>query len=432
MPIVRWPGGCFVSSYHWVDGVGPERTPAYDKAWNVEDPNTFGTDEYVKWCRKVGCEPYICTNAGTGTAEEMSDWVEYCNLNVGKWGRMRISNGSPEPFNVKYWSVGNENWGGHEIGAKTVQEWGPLVCESAKMMRSVTHDAKLFAAATIGEEWTLPLLEKTGYLLDYISIHGYWDPLWLDNNPADYLTCMMKTDAPDNEIMRARRILEKAGFGDGSIRIAFDEWNLRGWHHPWHGDFRRGFDIGARDKNDINATYTMADALFSACFLNACLRNSDIVDIACFSPVVNARGAICTNSEGIVRRTTFYVFKMYTGLLEKYVVPVNIDSELLRKDDLSTKVFDVVLTSDPDGKHYVYSIINKDPERDVALDLGLEALGVKSSGRIEAQVLCGRCPDDYNDFGDEHVVPQLMKLETRDGKVVIPAHSLTFIEVTRK
>lgn len=78
VPIVRWPGGCFVSTYHWVDGVGKDRQPVYDKTWQVEDPNTFGTDEYIKWCRKVGCEPYICTNAGTGTPEEMSDWVEYC------------------------------------------------------------------------------------------------------------------------------------------------------------------------------------------------------------------------------------------------------------------------------------------------------------------------------------------------------------------
>ena len=146
-PIVRWPGGCFVSTYHWLGGVGSERVPAYDKTWQVEDPNTFGTDEYIKWCRKVGCEPYICTNAGTGTPEEMSDWMEYCNLSVGKWGRMRMANGHAEPYNVKYWSVGNENWGTHELGARTVEEWGPMVRESAKLMRSVTKDAKLFAAA---------------------------------------------------------------------------------------------------------------------------------------------------------------------------------------------------------------------------------------------------------------------------------------------
>lgn len=108
VPVLRWPGGCFVSSYHWKDGVGKNRQPFFDKAWRVEDPNTFGTDEYIKMCRKIGCEPYICTNAGTGTAEEMSDWVEYCNLeSEGKYAKWRIENGSPLPYGVKYWSIGN-------------------------------------------------------------------------------------------------------------------------------------------------------------------------------------------------------------------------------------------------------------------------------------------------------------------------------------
>ena len=98
VPVVRWPGGCFVSAYHWQDGVGLQRRAAYDKAWRVEEPNTFGTDEFVAWCRKIGAEPYICTNAGTGTAEEMSDWVEYCNLPAaGPWAQQRQANGHAPP-----------------------------------------------------------------------------------------------------------------------------------------------------------------------------------------------------------------------------------------------------------------------------------------------------------------------------------------------
>ena len=124
IPILRWPGGCFVSSYHWKDAVGKHRKPFFDKAWRVEDPNTFGTDEYIKLCRKLGCEPYICTNAGTGTAEEMSDWVEYCNLEYeGRYAKQRIENGYKKPHKVKYWSIGNENYGSWEIGAKNADEW---------------------------------------------------------------------------------------------------------------------------------------------------------------------------------------------------------------------------------------------------------------------------------------------------------------------
>ena len=226
VPIVRWPGGCFVSAYHWKYGVGPKRQPMWDKAWEVEDPNTFGTDEYVKWCRKVGCEPYICTNAGSGNEEEMSDWVEYCNLNVGKWGRQRIANGYPKPHDVLYWSVGNENWGGWEMGAKTVAQWGPLVRESAKMMRGADRRIYLLAAATPNEGWTLPLLKAAGYLLDYVSIHDYYGG---GPNQRPYLEWMMQTGRPEATIVQTIGILKKAGFGGGKIGIAFDEWNMRGW-----------------------------------------------------------------------------------------------------------------------------------------------------------------------------------------------------------
>lgn len=125
VPLVRWPGGCFASTYHWRKGVGPNRKPVFDKTWGVEEPNTFGTDEFVKWCRKIGCEPSIVTNAGTGSIEGMSDWVEYCNLNVGENGLQRIANGYQEPHNVRYWCIGNENLAPWEMQYKTPQNGHP-------------------------------------------------------------------------------------------------------------------------------------------------------------------------------------------------------------------------------------------------------------------------------------------------------------------
>ena len=170
----------------------------------------------------------------------MSDWVEYCNLNIGQYGRMRKANGHAEPYNVKYWSIGNENYGAWELGARTVEEWGPMVAESAKLMRSVTKDLKLFAAATNSKSWSLPLLKKAGKYLDYMSIHGYWDPLHHYNNVTDYMGCMLRTDGPEQSIQKGIDVLEEAGYR-GKIKLAFDEWNLRGWHHPWHGEIRKGF-----------------------------------------------------------------------------------------------------------------------------------------------------------------------------------------------
>jgi alpha-N-arabinofuranosidase len=428
-PIVRWPGGCFVSSYHWMGGIGSERTPVFDKAWQVEDPNTFGTDEFIKWCQKIGAEPYICTNAGTGTPEEMSDWVEYCNLTIGKFGRMRAENGYPEPHNVKYWSIGNENWGAHELGAKTVDEWGPMVRESAKLMRSVTNDLKLFAAATPNRDWTLPLLKTAGNHLDYVSIHGYWDPLYHVNNISSYEDCMFRTDGPERDIQRTIAILKETGFAD-RIKIAYDEWNLKNWHHPWHGDFRRGFELEARRKNDIASSYTMADALFSACFLNACLRNADYVEIACFSPIVNTRGAIFVHPEGVLKRTTYHTLHMYANLLEENVVPIETSVEKLVSGDRSTNVFDVILTSNNTGDRFVYAIVNKDPERTIDFELDFVGMGKSAPGSVEGDILTGRSPDDYNDIGNENrVIPKKITFEVDGNKISIPPHSLTFITV---
>ncbi|MDR1762940.1 MAG: hypothetical protein LBR64_03140 [Dysgonamonadaceae bacterium] len=427
IPIVRWPGGCFVSSYHWLDGVGQTRQPAYDKAWGVEDPNTFGTAEFVHWCRLIGAEPFICTNAGTGTAEEMSDWVEYCNLNVGKYAQIRKSQGIAEPLNVKYWSVGNENWGGHEIGAKTVAEWGPFVRESAKMMVSVDPTIKLFAAATADENWTLPLLQAAGHLLDYVSIHGYWDGLHQANNPSPYIECMMRTEQPAGDIASTIAILEKANLR-GRVKIAFDEWNLRGWHHPTfpggRGDKSR---IADRNKNDINSTYTMADAVFSACFLNTCLRNCKDVEIGGFSPVVNTRGALFVYPKGIVRRTTFYVLKMYASLLEKNVLPTETICEKLEHNGKSTPVLDAIVTCDDAQKRYVIAVANKHPEKSVSFDVQT-VTGAKIK-QLKATVLSGSSPDDYNDVGAEtRVIPESKLLKVDKGTVLLPPHSVVFIE----
>ncbi|MDR1817799.1 MAG: hypothetical protein LBR07_06475, partial [Puniceicoccales bacterium] len=408
VPIVRWPGGCFVSSYHWQDGVGPaaKRVPTLDKAWGVEDPNTFGTVEFVKWCRLIGAEPYICTNAGTGTAEEMSDWVEYCNARVGKFARMRAAHGYPEPLGVKYWSIGNENWGGHELGAKTVEEWGPLVRESAKLMRAVDPTIKLFAAATFHEGWTLPMLRAVGSRLNYIAVHAYYDGLHQRERPAPFLDCMLRTDQPAREIAASLHILDKARLR-GRVKIAFDEWNLRGWHHPgFPGGGAGNPRIAERDKNDNNATYTMADALFSACFLNTLLRNAGDVEIGGFAPVVNTRGPLYAHKTGIVKRTTYHVLHLYANRLEKNILPAAFNSPArLSRGRASTALVDAVLTCDNARRRHVIAAVNKSPDAPATLAIPAEFFGKNNiPAKLTATVLDGDSPDAYNDVGNENRV----------------------------
>ncbi|MBQ4050497.1 MAG: alpha-N-arabinofuranosidase [Oscillospiraceae bacterium] len=437
-PIIRWPGGCFVSSYNWKKGVG-KRVPVFDKSWRVEDPNTFGTDEFVKFCRKLGCEPYICTNAGTGTAEEMSDWIEYCNLATeGEYARMRIENGYPEPHNVRFWSVGNENWGGHELGAKEISEWGRLVRESCKLMQRVDPDASLSAAALVDLDWNVSLLRKCSRWLDWISIHAYWDWIQTDNNLAPYAKCMAYTAELEDDINKVRGLLTAMGL-EKKIRIAFDEWNLRGWYHPNIHTVYMGRTpdeyLTPRDDNDINSSYTMADAVFSACFLNTLLRNADIVGMANFSPVVNTRGAIFTHPDGIVLRTTYHVFDMYVSLMgdtvidswmqeeESYTVPGRKD------EDVTVGLTDCVATVDSATGAIAVSCINKHETdaKEITLELPV-------SGKVTVTSLIGESADDYNDIGRDSVHPvdnpgAVLEKGENFIRLCLPAHSVNVVRI---
>ena len=133
VPILRWPGGNFVSGYHWEDGIGPkkDRPERTDLAWHTPEPNTFGTDEFIDYCRKMGTEPYFAVNLGTGTFDEARNWVEYCNVKEGPYyAELRKKNGHPEPHNVKYWSLGNEVDGWWQMGHKNAEDYGKFALEA--------------------------------------------------------------------------------------------------------------------------------------------------------------------------------------------------------------------------------------------------------------------------------------------------------------
>jgi alpha-N-arabinofuranosidase len=438
-PVIRWSGGCFASAYHWKDGVGSDRAAVFDKSWRVEEPNTFGTDEFIELCREIGCEPYICTNAGTGTAEEMSDWVEYCNLTYeGMFAKQRIKNGWEKPHGVKYWSIGNENYGSWEIGAKFSEEWRRLVLESAKMMKRVDPTTELSAAAIADYKWTLNLLESCSAYLDWISIHGYWDGLWEVNNPANYEQCMAFTTNISSQIDKVRGLLTAMGL-EKKVKIAFDEWNLRGWHHPKSMTNPLGLTkdeyLDPRDKNDDNSTYTMADAVFAACFLNVCNKNCDIVGMANFSPVVNTRGCIYTHKDGIVLRSSYHVFDLYANDLGDTVLDSWSEdgSPILKIKDkqgnnAETPTLDVVATRLSDDKTYAVAVVNKDPAKAQKIMINFKTF------QPESYRICGvtsPSADSYNDVGKTDVNLNRGEWAAYNpaDEIEVPPHSVNIIQL---
>ena len=434
LSVVRWPGGCFASGYHWKDGVGKTRKPVADPVWGVTDLNTFGTDEFVKWCRLVGCEPYICTNAGNGTPEEMKQWVEYCNAATGEYAELRKANGNEKPLNVKYWSIGNENYGPWEIGRKTPDNWGPMVHQCAKLMRSVDPDIKLAAAAWLDKrEWNLPLLKAAGADLDYMAVHQYWITDRKNRPSPDYKGCIGLSAGPERTVTDVIDILKEAGYG-GKIKIAFDEWNLRHWHHPGFprkgpvspDDKEAAEFIANRDINAIAKQYTMADALFSASFFNACLRHCEDVGMANIAPIVNTRGPLYVHPKGIVKRTTFHVLWMYANLLESRVAKFDVQASPLSNDKNPVAVVDAIATTVESGKRWSIALVNRHQDQPAActVQVGDRLL----DGTFDATVLAGDSPEAFNDVEHpERVMPEKQKVQFSRGVINLPPHSLTVV-----
>lgn len=437
-PILRWPGGCFVSSYHWQKGVGESRHKVFDKAWRVEESNAFGTDEFIRLCRKLDCEPYICTNAGTGSIEEMSDWLEYCNLETeGEFARQRIANGSEKPYGVKYWSIGNENYGFWELGAKEAGEWGNIVCEASKLLKHVDPTVSLSAAALTDIDWNLNLLRKAGHNLDWISIHQYWDAIHNTNALATYEQTMAYTENLGGSISKVRGLLTALGL-QNKIKIAFDEWNLRGWYHPNMHTQKMGITpeeyLLPRDKNDINGSYTMADAVFSACFLNELNRNCDIVGMANFAPVVNTRGCIYTYPGGIVKRTTYHVFDLYVNRMQDTVVDAyceNMPKAVFKSKDqrnVTVDQVDVIATTGGDKSTVAISAVNKSPSMLVEMEVEVDRAPIKA---YRVHTLAGSSCDSYNDVDHQGAAIHStgwMEVTSPRPLALIP-HSVNIVEV---
>jgi alpha-N-arabinofuranosidase len=328
VPVIRWPGGCFVDSYHWRNGVGKTRKAHGDYRWGVSEPNTFGTHEFIALCRRLGAEPYICQN-GLASVQEMADWVAYCNATEGGFADLRKSNGHSEPFKVKFWSVGNERYDDAYIRR---------VRDGAIAMKRVDPGILVTCAGSQdGMQVSPKLLKEAGDHLDYLSVHNYWLDRGQELPRYDYLTAIIQSEKPEAYITRVCDSLPKQGQAN-RLKIAFDEWNLRAWQHPGFprdsvADYQDpeilAMVANRRKQNDQADQYTMADALFAASFLNACLRHADQVTMANIAPLVNTRGPLFVHSAGIVKRPHFHTLAMYANLLQRRVVDAKITSNKL-------------------------------------------------------------------------------------------------------
>jgi alpha-L-arabinofuranosidase len=312
--VVRYPGGNFVSSYRWEDGVGPvtARPIRPDLAWRSIESNEFGLNDFLQWCRRTGVEPMLAVNLGTRGVQEACDLLEYCNIADGTyWSELRIKHGFPEPHGVTLWCLGNEMDGPWQIGHKTADEYGRLAAETAKAMKRLDPSVRLVACGSSSSslptfgQWEATVLEHTFDYIDFVSLHAYYDPaacnlptfLASAEDMDQFITAVTATA----DFVAAKRRSRKR------IQLSFDEWNV------WSASRFAGEDHleWARVPRLIEQVYDVVDAAVVGSLLITLLRHANRLTVACQAQLVNVLGPIMTQPGGPAwRQTIFHPFAL--------------------------------------------------------------------------------------------------------------------------
>jgi alpha-N-arabinofuranosidase len=316
---LRYPGGNFASGYHWQNGVGPlaSRPSVRELAWQSIETNQFGTDEFILLARKMGWLPMFTVNLGTGSPEEARNWVEYCNSPVGtQYANMRAANGSPEPYGVKLWCLGNEMDGRWQMGHVPADQYAIRAQQAAKLMKDTDPTIELVACGSSARnvptymEWDRSVLEYMGEYANFVSLHCYVGNT--NGNTADFLAVTNQIDQQIEEMDAGCRYVQARLRSKKRHYLCFDEWNV--WYRKTTpADTNGKWQVAP---HLIEEVYDLADALVVAGFLNGFIRHADVIKIANLAQIVNAIAPIQTCGEKLLLHTIYYPFVMYANRRE--------------------------------------------------------------------------------------------------------------------
>lgn len=359
IPILRYPGGTFTKIYHWEDGIGPKsgRKKRRNLIWGGVEDNHFGTAEFVKYCRKIGAEPFLVVNMATGSPEEAANWVEYCNGTTDTYyANLRRADGYNEPFNVKYWGIGNEE--GAETDAGRHQDVNQYINDTwqyVKLMKLQDNTLKLiFVGNSEDLEWSSKVVAKLGPVCDYLSLHLYSIP------PDTSFNSMIKSiDGIEQPLGRVDSLLstvpaKASGFNTWyrfpartePIKIAVDEWGI------W--DINSGKGGGAYR---LEYQYNWLHALGVATFLNLFQRHSGTIGMATWAQTVNVLAPIMADSTGSYRQTVFAPLKAFRDYVGKYNLATQISTY---ETSPGIKAVDVASSKSTNGSQITFTIVNRD------------------------------------------------------------------------
>ena len=413
--ILRWPGGTFANTYHWMDAIGPreERRKRKNLIWGGVIDNVFGTAEFIQYCRKLGAEPMLCVNMASGTAQEAAEWVEYCNGEAGTYfADLRVAHGYPEPFNIKYWCIGNESNAEPDLGAQHVPErYISDAWEFTKHMKLMDPSLKMVYVGDMRDpKWNKQILESLGPVCDYFSIHHYsgeggrgeYGPfaslrdfrLGLDTLIPTVRGFSMRRE-PFNKWYRFPRRQD-------DIKLAIDEWNI------WNSASR-----GADNRFGVKMVYNWKDALWTSCMMNTFAAYSQDIGIANLAQMVNVLAPILTDGDQCHVQTTYHVLVLYRDFLQGKYVQCRFDPPRMEAGLAGElPMLDAAACQADDGSiHLFLTNISKESALRIELPAGYKAL---RSIRLSAPSF-----DACNALGDE-VVTRSEQAEAGQAIEVLP------------
>jgi alpha-N-arabinofuranosidase len=387
VPIMRYPGGNFVSGYNWLDGVGPkdQRPTVLERAWNSLETNQFGTNEFIDWCRLVGTEPLLGFNLGTGTPEQGVAYVEYCNVDKGtKWSELRRAHGYAAPHDVKYWCLGNEMDGPWQMGHMTAREYGRKARDCARQIRVLDPSLKLIACGSSNTilptylVWDREVLEECYDQVDAISLHNYYGntKALTGEDSARYLAMNLDMERQILEIAAVCDYVQGLKRSPKRLWLSFDEWNV--WYRARGGLFANGQRKFA--PRLLEEVYNLEDALLVGGFLNSLLRRAERVRLGCLAQIVNVIAPLVTNESAVLRQSIYYPYAWALQYAHGRVLDVRVESETyeikaagLRPDfarDEAVPFLDVAATLDAGSGRLCLLVLNRDlsAERELVLD----------------------------------------------------------------
>lgn len=430
IPLLRWPGGCFADTYHWKDGVGPKaQRPAMVNTWwgGVTEDNSFGTHDFLNMCERLGADPYLAGNVGSGTVQELSQWLQYVNFDgrspMSDWRR---KNGRDKPWNVKYWGVGNEVWGCG--GNMTPEFYVNIYKQYATFMTDWTNTHGLFRIASGASDdnyhWTEVLMRDIPHnMLSGTGLHHYAVIEWNHKGPAvdfteqQYFQTLKSARRMEEIVTKHSEVMDKYD-PQKKIALIVDEWG--GWY-----DVEPGTNPGFLYQQN-----TMRDAMIAGMTLNIFNNHSDRVRMANLAQTINVlQAVILTNKEKIILTPTYHVMEMYNVHQDAMLLPLEIKTDNYIYKNESLPSVSGSASRDSTGLIHI-SLTNINTKKAETVSIKIDG---KKYSKVSGRILTAKNVQDHNTFEDpEKIVPQNFKGASLKGDeltVQLPPFSVLVLEL---